>query len=51
MCRGDTQEKLLLLYRLHLPPALPLLLEEEDVEIGVEANQYFHNTPGSSGKH
>ena len=44
MCLGDTQEKLLLLYRLHLPPALPLLLDEEDVEIGVEADQYFDDT-------
>ena len=44
MCRGDAQEKLLLLYRLHLPPALPLLLDEEDVEIGVEADQFFEGS-------
>lgn len=44
MCRGDAQEKLQLLYRLHLPPALPLLLDEDDVEIGVEADQFFDGT-------
>ena len=48
MCLGDPQEKLLLLYRLHLPPALPLLLDEDDVEIGVEADQYFHRADTSS---
>ena len=44
MCQGDAQEKLLLIYRLHLPPALPLLMDADDVEIGVEADQYFDDT-------
>ena len=50
MCLGDPQEKLLLLYRLHLPPALPLLMDEEDVEIGVEADQYFHRDEAEASK-
>nr|XP_039264646.1 TBC1 domain family member 9-like [Styela clava] len=44
MYRGDLQEKLNLLYRLHLPPALPNVLEIDSAEIGVEATQFFETS-------
>ncbi|XP_076819069.1 TBC1 domain family member 9-like [Clavelina lepadiformis] len=50
ICRADPQQKLSLLYRLHLPPALPSLLDEEDAELGVEADHYFHGTEDDAEK-
>lgn len=44
MYKGDLQEKLNLLYRLHLPPALPNAIEMDSAEVGVEATQFFETS-------
>lgn len=39
MCEGDIQQKLGLIYRLHLPPCS--VLDSPEAEFGVEAMQFF----------
>lgn len=48
ICKADHLEKLKLLYRLHLPPALPIVCDLESAEVGVEATHFFQNSDESA---